>query len=294
MRTNGAKAWALASRPKTLTGAAAPVVVGLAAAYAMRGSLIATPSVLCLVFALLMQVVANLVNDYVDFLNGRDTDERLGPRRACAEGWITPRAMRWGIGLTLTVACLCGLPLVMWGGWGMVLIGTLCVVFCLLYSLSLAQRGMGDLLVLVFFGLVPVCATFYVQTAKLTPCVVWLSLAMGLATDVLLVVNNYRDIRQDSLTGKRTLAVRLGKGGTRRLHLWAGLLALCIALCCIGRGGGRWQMVFMLPYLITHMECHRLLVRIDEGAELNRVQGMTGLAIALFALGLALALALTP
>ena len=117
MRSNSFKAWWLAARPKTLTGAAAPVMVALSAARADLNSLDYMAALLCMLFALLMQVDANFVNDYFDFVRGRDDRAtRLVPHRACAEGWITPRAMRWGIGVTTVLACLVGLPLIAWGG----------------------------------------------------------------------------------------------------------------------------------------------------------------------------------
>ena len=111
IRINSTKAWWLAARPKTLTGAAAPVMVALSAAWADLHHLDLTAATLCMLFALLMQVDANLVNDYFDFVRGRDDRAtRLGPPRACVEGWITPRAMRWGISVTTVLACLVGLP----------------------------------------------------------------------------------------------------------------------------------------------------------------------------------------
>ncbi len=289
MTTNGMHAWILAARPKTLSGAVAPVLVGMAAAYADHGFLW-FPSLLCLLFALLMQVNANFVNDYVDFRNDRDQEDRLGPQRACAQRWITPTAMRSGILLFSILSCLCGLPLVLWGGWTMLLMGALCMLFCFLYSTTLSEKGLGDLLVLVFFGFIPVCVTYYLQTKGLTFDVVLLSLAMGLVIDSLLIVNNYRDINQDARNQKRTLAVMLGAKTTRWLYLFVGLLALAIALLVLLQNGKGWLTLILLPYAVVHLRNHRLLVTIGEGRELNRVLGLTGMAILLFALTLAIAI----
>ncbi len=291
MKTNGIQAWLLAARPKTLSGAVAPVLVGVAAAYA-DGRFLWLPALLCLLFALLMQVTANFVNDYVDFLHHRDQDDRLGPKRACAQGWITPEAMRAGILRSTVLSCLCGLPLVLWGGWLMVLVGVLCVAFCFLYSTSLSEKGYGDLLVLLFFGLVPVCVTYYLQTGTVTFSVVLYSLSMGLVTDSLLIVNNYRDIRQDAASGKRTLVVLMGADASRWLYLLVGLVSLALVLLVLLPLGKGWLTLLLLPYLLVHLRNHRLMVTINAGSELNRVLGLTGMAILLFALTLSLTIIL--
>ncbi len=291
MKTNGIQAWLLAARPKTLSGAVAPVLVGVAAAYA-DGRFLWLPALLCLLFALLMQVTANFVNDYVDFIHCRDQDDRLGPKRACAQGWITPEAMRAGILRFTVLSCLCGLPLVLWGGWVMVLVGVLCVAFCFLYSTTLSQKGLGDLLVLLFFGLVPVCVTYYLQTGTVTLSVLLYSLSMGLVTDSLLIVNNYRDIRQDAASGKRTLVVLMGANASRWLYLLVGLVSLALVLLVLLPLGKGWLTLLLLPYLLVHLRNHRLMVTINAGSELNRVLGLTGMAILLFALTLSLTIIL--
>ncbi len=279
----------LAARPKTLSGAVAPVLVGTSAAYADHHFLW-LPTVLCLLFALLMQVTANLVNDYVDFTHKRDQQDRIGPKRACAQGWITPRAMRIGILIFTILSCLAGLPLVIWGGWWMIGIGLLCVVFCYLYSTVLSELGLGDLLVLVFFGIVPVCATYYIQASTVTLGVLLYSLAMGLATDALLIVNNYRDINQDAANGKRTLAVALGGRLTRWLYLLVGVLALALSLWVLLPCGKRAQLLLLAIYLLLHLRnCYQMKV-INAGPELNRVLGATGLSILVFAVTLSLAI----
>ena len=149
IETNSIKAWYLAARPKTLTAAAVPVLLGIALAYKDAQQIQTLPALLCLLFAWVMQIDSNLVNDYFDFKHGNDDETRLGPKRACAEGWITLGAMKWGIILTTLLGCAIGLPLVLFGGWEMVIVGICCVVFCFLYTTCLSYLGMGDILSLI-------------------------------------------------------------------------------------------------------------------------------------------------
>ena len=176
------------------------------------------PALLCFLFAMVMQVDANFVNDYFDFMKGTDDEQRLGPKRACAQGWITASAMRSGLFVTTLLACIVGLPLVYYGGWEMIMVGLACVVFCFLYTISFSYIGLGDLLVLVFFGIVPVCMTYWLTApptalTSIPFAVVLMSIACGLIIDTLLVVNNYRDIDNDRRAGKLTLIVRIGERG---------------------------------------------------------------------------------
>ena len=163
------KAWVLAARPKTLSGAAVPVMIGLSLAWHQMptglSSYLSTHvvvSVLCLLFAFIMQIDANFINDYFDFMKGNDDETRLGPKRACAMGWIHAAQMRKAILITTILACVVGLPLVYYGGIEMVVVGLVCVVFCFLYTTHLSYLGLGDVLVLVFFGIVPVCCTYLI------------------------------------------------------------------------------------------------------------------------------------
>ena len=237
VRVNSLKAWILAARPKTLTGAAVPVMIGIACAVAMYGwcGIRVVPAVLCMLFALIMQVDANFINDYFDFMKGTDDEQRLGPKRACAQGWITASAMRSGLFVTTLLACIVGLPLVYYGGWEMIMVGLACVVFCFLYTISFSYIGLGDLLVLVFFGIVPVCMTYWLTApptalTSIPFAVVLMSIACGLIIDTLLVVNNYRDIENDRRAGKLTLIVRIGERGGLVLYLMLGLVGTILAI----------------------------------------------------------------
>ena len=210
IKTDSMKAWLLAARPKTLTGAAVPVMIGGALAYTdakfyVDGVFSWTAFLLCLLFSFAMQIDANFINDFFDFANGTDDAEtRLGPRRACAQGWVKLDSMKRAIAATTCIACIIGLPLVRYGGLEMVLIGILCVVFAFLYTTFFSYQGLGDILVLVFFGIVPVCCTYYVQLHTFTWQVFLASLACGMVIDALLIVNNFRDRDNDRLAGKNT------------------------------------------------------------------------------------------
>lgn len=271
---NSAQAWLLASRPKTLTGAAVPVMIALAMAWRdlseASGAFQFVPAILCILFAFVMQIDANFINDYFDFKKGTDDGLRLGPKRACAQGWVTLAAMRCAILITTFLACLIGLPLVFYGGWPMVGIGLLCVVFCFLYTTHLSYLGLGDLLVLVFFGIVPVCATYYIQTGQMTMDVLIASVACGLVVDTLLVVNNYRDRDNDRRTGKVTLVVRIGTKATEWLFLGLGVVSCLLGsihLC----HGSRWAFILPIVYLLFHAATYRRMVSIGSGKRLNDI-----------------------
>lgn len=293
IRTNSLRAWLLAARPKTLTGAAVPVMLGSALA-ASDGGFDPLPATLCLAFALLMQVDANFINDLWDYLKGSDGNDRLGPERACAQGWIVPKAMRMGIAATTVAACLTGCGLLFYGGWWLVAVGAACVLFAFLYTAGpypLAYHGWGDLLVLCFFGFVPVGCTYYVLTGGWTAQVLLVGAACGLVIDTLLMVNNYRDREQDARSGKRTLVVRLGVRAGEWLYLLPGCAAaaLCLLLLCDGRTEAALLPLLYLPF---HVAAWRRMVRIGHGRELNAVLGATSRNILLFGLLLTLGLLL--
>lgn len=276
--TNSIKAWWIAARPKTLSGAAVPVMIGLAHAYAdtaEASTFQLLPAVLCLLFAFVMQINANFINDFFDFKKGiDDTNQRLGPRRACAQHWITLHAMKHAIAGVTCLACLLGLPLIFYGGMAMLIVGMFCVVFCFLYTTHLSGKGLGDVLVLVFFGIVPVCATYYIQCHQLTWQVFLSSVACGLVIDTLLVVNNYRDRFTDLQHQKMTLVIRIGEKCARLLYLYLGATACAIGVihCFYGQ-----PLAFILPwlYLLLHLFTYLHILRIDRGKALNLCLGQT-------------------
>lgn len=282
------KYWILAARPKTLTAALIPVCTATALAFA-QGHGRWLPAVVCMLFAALMQIAANFINDLFDFKKGTDREDRLGPERACAQGWITPQAMKRGIGVMLVLACTVGCCLLPYGGWVLVGIGLACVVFAFLYTTLLSYMGCGDVLVWVFFGLVPVCGTYYVQAQMLTPAVWWLAVACGLVIDTLLVLNNYRDREQDAQSGKRTLIVALGERFGSMFYLLQGVAGYaCVATLAIY--GHTWAAVLPALYLVPHFMTWRTMTTIRYGRELNRVLGLTSRNMLIFAVLTVLAL----
>ena len=274
VKQNSLRAWLLAARPKTLTGALVPVMIGLSLAWVdsqeyMTYSFNWTAAVLCIVFAMLMQVDANFINDFFDYVRGNDSEEtRLGPLRACTQGWVTIDAMKRAIALTTCLACIVGLPLVWYGGMEMIAIGLVCVVFCFLYTTHLSYYGMGDLLVFIFFGIIPVCITYYVQLHQCTWQVFIASIACGAVVDGLLIINNYRDRDNDRRDGKKTLVVRIGVENTEWLYLWLGIGATLAGIVFWWNGH---ILAFILPllYLMAHALTWQKMKRINQGRELN-------------------------
>lgn len=293
VKKDSLRAWLLAARPKTLTGAAVPVMIGLSFAYTDLGDMTFNwlAAVLCMLFAFTMQIDANFVNDLFDFLKGTDDrSTRLGPERACTQGWVSVGHMRAAIVLTTIIACLIGLPLVIWGGWTMLVVGAVCVLFCFLYTTHLSYMGLGDLLVLVFFGLVPVCITYYLQLHAITAEVIIASLACGLVIDALLLVNNFRDRDTDRVAGKKTIVVRMGAKMSLWSYLAVGIIACGMGIVFISRG--QWS-AFLLPvltYFPLHVATYRKMHRIWEGRALNACLGETARNI--FVYGLALTIGL--
>lgn len=292
VKTNSVKAWLLATRPKTLSAAAVPVMIGTAFAWRNTSEQFNwIPAILCLLFAWIMQIDSNLVNDYFDFKKGNDDETRLGPKRACSEGWITSDAMVWGILITTLLGCMTGIPLILYGGLEMVMVGIACVVFCFLYTTLFSYHGLGDILVLLFFGIIPVCCTYYVcmplHQQIPTGGVIASSIACGLAIDALLIVNNYRDIDNDRSNGKITLEVRLGESKTRRLYESIGYTAAGIMIILVFFD--LYQTDKFIPtyaiyliYIILHRQSYQEMKRINKGAKLNQVLGLTARNILVF------------
>jgi len=287
VRPDSLRAWLLAARPKTLSAALIPVVTAGALALS-HGAFRWTTAAACMAFAALMQVAANFINDLFDFLKGTDGEERLGPERACAQGWLTPRRMRRGIAAVLAAAGAAGLCLTWSAGWWSepshlllpLAVGAACVVFAFLYTTLLSYVGCGDVLVYVFFGLVPVPMTYYALTGRMCPEAWWLGAAIGLVTDTLLILNNYRDRHTDRRCGKRTLIALLGGRFGSGFYLLHGVLAVGCAALALPPGAVR-----LLPalYLPAHVTTWVTMTRIGQGRELNRVLGLTSRNMLLFA-----------
>lgn len=283
IQPNSFKAWMLAARPKTLTGAAIPVMTGCSLA-AMYGHFKIVPAVLCFLFAFLMQIDANFVNDLYDFLKGSDRKDRLGPERACSQGWISQKNMMYGIIITTILAGISGLSLLFFCGWEIIPIGIACIVFAFLYTAGpypLAYHGFGDILVLLFFGFIPVGCTYYIMAHDWNLSVIMASLACGLVIDTLLMINNFRDREQDALSGKKTIVVRLGSRAGLMLYFLLGMAACWCCFYFIGRGklwAGVLPQIYLFPHILTTIK----MARIHKGRELNIILGETSRNMLLF------------
>lgn len=220
------KAWLLATRPKTLTAVLMPVAIG--AAYASRLAETNVPILLCIfASALLIQIGTNLANDYSDYKSGADASGRLGPVRVTQSGLIAPQKVKAGAIICYAGAVAFGIPLILLGGWPILLIGVIGIICGWAYTggpFPLGYNGLGELFVLLFFGVAAVMGTAYLLTGAWTIQAFLISLCPGLLASALLVVNNVRDLDTDRITGKRTLAARFG----RLFGRWE--LAACLIL----------------------------------------------------------------
>ena len=286
--------WIDVTRPKTLPAAAAPVIVGSALAWS-AGSFSLLPAIGAFLGALFLQIAVNLANDYFDFVKGVDTEERLGPQRATASGLISLKSMRIAIGLVILLAVLDGLYLVFIGGIPIIVIGIASILSLLAYSggpYPLASHGFGDLFVFIFFGLVAVCGTFYVQSLSLSPIVILGSLPSAMHITAILVVNNYRDRVTDEKSGKRTLAVKMGEGATRIEYLLLVLFPYVIPFIFILSGAVNWFL--LLPILSLPMAVP-LIKQVNgqyTGSELNKTLGGTAKLSLIFGILFSLGLVL--
>lgn len=293
VKTNSIKAWVLAARPKTLAAAATPVLLGCSLA-ASDGWLQFIPALLCFLFAFTMQIDANFINDFFDYLKGSDREDRLGPERACAQGWITLNAMKHGIASATILSCIWGVIILFFSGLEMIPVGLLCILFAFLYTAGpypLAYHGWGDVLVIIFFGFVPVGCTYYTMCHDWTWSVTIACMASGLVSDLLLMLNNYRDRDQDKISGKKTLVVRLGALAGRWMYLSLGLIACMLCLLFVITGH-LWAAILPQLFLVPHLNTWQHMVKINKGKELNKVLGETARNIALFGILLSLGLIL--
>ncbi|HEX9595456.1 MAG TPA: 1,4-dihydroxy-2-naphthoate polyprenyltransferase [Anaerolineales bacterium] len=211
------KVWVLASRPKTLSAAAAGVITGTALAL-HDGHFRFGPALAALLVALLLQIGSNLANDVYDYERGTDAGERHGPTRVTQAQLLTPAQVKAGMLVVFGLAGLLGLYLASVAGWVVILIGLAAILSAIAYTggpFPLGYHGLGDLFVFIFFGVAAVAGTYFVQAGTVSAQAWWMSIPIGLLIVDILVVNNLRDIHADRAAGKHTLAVRLGEHGSR-------------------------------------------------------------------------------
>lgn len=285
MTATRTQVWLAATRPRTLPAAVAPVIVGSALAW-HDGRFDPAAALLCLVFALLVQIGTNLANDYYDFVKGADTAARVGPRRAVAAGLVAPAVMRRVMAGVFAMAFLLGLTLIHWGGPWLIAIGVASIVSGIAYTggpWPLGYHGLGDVFVFVFFGLVAVGTTYYVQAGEVSRAALAAAVPIGLLTANILVVNNYRDAETDAAAGKRTLVVRFGRRFARAQFAVSLLVALLLPLLLRARG---YSPSVFLPWLLIPLgwrDCTRLRTG-KAPAELIALLGDTGRLLVLYAL----------
>jgi len=268
--------WLLAARPKTLAAAVTPVLVGTALARAASPT--HWPSFFeALLGAVFIQIGTNYVNDALDFKKGADTHARLGPLRVTQAGLLSAEAVLRGAYVCFVLAALCGIPLILRGGWPIVAIGIASIAAAYAYTggpYPLAYHGLGEVFVMIFFGFTAVCGSFYLQTLKLDPTA-WLGgFAVGSLAVVILAINNLRDIDNDRASNKRTLAARFGVKFARiEIVIFALVPFLCVAAIAWLRSA-RTLMIPMLALILAIA----LLVRVarSRGAELNRCLALAG------------------
>jgi len=293
-RPSTARIWLLAIRPATLPAAVSGVLVGLGAALGIGGPFRLDTAVGCLAVALVLQITANLSNDLSDFRRGADTPDRSGPLRVAAAGLVTERELEIAIVVTIAIAAAIGLWLTTIGGPVLLGLGALAIVAALAYTggpWPYGYRGLGEIFVFVFFGLVAVVGTAFLQAGQIAPLFVAAAVPVGALTTAILVVNNLRDIPTDTAAGKRTLAVILGRRATVAEYrlLLAVAFIVPVALLVAGRG-----LPVLLPLLAVPLALplERTVRTFSEPRQLNPVlKGTARLALVhglLLATGLAI------
>lgn len=271
-RPSTARAWLHAFRVPTLAAAVVPVAVGTALA-ARHGVFRAGPALAALLGAVLIQVGTNLANDLFDYRKGADTEHRLGPPRVLVVGWLTVAQVRAGMLACFALAVLMGAYLAAVAGWPIVAIGVASIAAGVGYTAgrwALAYNALGDLAVFLFFGVIAVAGTYFVQAGRVDPLAVTASIPVGALCTAILVVNNVRDLETDRATGKRTLAVLLGRRGTRAE--FGALLFVAFAVVIGLWIRGRLSIGALLPLatLTYAIRIHRVVATREDGPSLNR------------------------
>ena len=279
------KAWIEAMRLRTLPVSVSGVLVGIACAVFL-GKFNAVPAVLCLLFAVLAQIASNFGNEYYDFKNGVDKKGREGFRRGVTEGEISPKAMKTATFVTLGLAGVVGCMMLFYGPWWLVIVGMLIMLFALAYSTGpypLSHHGLGDVAVVLFFGVVPVVLTCFLQTGSWEGLqyVLPTSITIGLLAANVLIVNNYRDMEDDAAVNKRTTVVIFGRKIMGRVYLWSGIIAMLLLLP-LWYHLSYWALITPILYIVLHINTWRQLKN-AVGAQLNPLLGKTAINLLVFA-----------
>jgi 1,4-dihydroxy-2-naphthoate polyprenyltransferase len=289
--------WLMAARPRTLPAAIAPVLVGSAAAVARVGHLPRWGAFFAaLVGSIFIQIGTNLANDYSDAKRGADTADRLGPVRVTSAGLVTPQRVMRATWIAFAVAVVCGIYLATVAGPVIILIGVLSIAAGVLYTggpRPYGYAGLGEVFVFLFFGLVAVNGSYYVQLEQLDALPLGLSVAIGFLATAILVVNNVRDLETDRRAGKMTLAVRMGRRNAVMLYrlLVLGAFAL-LPISLLLAGASAWPLIGLaaLPMAFAPM---RAMTNRTDGPALNGALAATGAVLAAYSLLVAAGLLLS-
>lgn len=277
------KYWIEAARLNTLSASISPVLIATAFAH-YENSFQSMVFLYCLAFAVLSQIGSNYANDYLDSKKGADTKDRTGPRRLVSSGILSEKAMRIASIVVLATAFLIGLNLIQFGGYGLLIVGIASVFFAWCYTggpYPLAYNALGDVFVILFFGLIAVCVTFYVHTLTLNWLIVLNALACGLFTNNLLVINNIRDFEEDKASNKRTTIVLFGKEFGRQLItiscLFAGIISIINALVL----HSLLPLLAIIPTIICWIKIKAILANHSK-ERLYRLLKITGLNVFIY------------
>ena len=277
-------------RLRTLPVGMAGVVTAIALAVS-SGTVAMVPAILCLLFALLAQIASNFGNEYFDYRAGLDAPGRAGPRRGATEGDISPRAMCVATFATLAAACAVGLSLIPYGGWWLIVVGLFVAVGVVAYSAGpypLSRHALGEVAVVVFFGLIPVCVTYMLVSMRpVDTTVACAAIGMGLMGANVILVNNFRDRRDDSAVGKVTIATLWPRPVIMLLYLFGGLGGIALTLPAWLELQWWWLMV-PCAAMIDHI-ANWVAFGEARGRGFNPLLGRTSLLMAAVALGLLIA-----
>jgi 1,4-dihydroxy-2-naphthoate octaprenyltransferase len=282
--------WILAARPRTLGAAIVPVVTGCALAFA-AGGLDPLASALALICTIFIQIATNYFNDAIDYAKGADTTERLGPVRATSAGLLSARAMMSGGAFCLVLATILAIPLVLHGGWPILVLGIVSLVLAYAYTggpFPLAYLGLGEIFVVLFFGIFAVAGTFFLNTLEFSWGAVLAGLQIGLHSSVLLAVNNLRDLEADRAANKWTLAARFGLGFARRENASLVIAPFVLGIFWLPLG---YFWAFILPFMTLPLGwwLSRACLEAQPARETNQLLTQAAALHALFGLLLALA-----
>ncbi len=267
--------WLLVTKPRTLTAAVVPVMLGSALAYA-DGTVDWLSTTIALICSLLIQIATNIINDLYDFRKGADNEKRLGAKKALTAGLLTEKQLVRAIVIVMLTALLLGLILVWRTGWVILAIGLASLFFAWAYTggkYSLAYLGLGDVFVFLFFGLAAVCGTYYLHHQAFSLSSVVVATGAGVIAMNILGVNNLRDIPTDREVGKRTLAVRFGEGFARQMYYWLMFVSYTVpfVLALMGYGYAPLLALLSLPFAFKQWR----IVAIERGKALNPALGGT-------------------